>query len=660
MEGSGAPNMPKLALKRLMGEFKIIQKAITGEAASWLSRCEPSDPDNLTSWDADIRFPEDSLLQQSLNELSRSIFEESRNFLTLQIRFPIEYPLSPPEVWVRHPRLKYKSAPVTFGGKVCNALLTSQGWVPSSSSLNVLTLVREALAEAGAEVDIRVSVKRKTPLSLPPALNRLATHLIPQSGDFRKEGLKVISAVLASPMVGDVSRLEVSDKIMLPFEYAEEVYGNDAYRTNTFFEVKTQLGRKTHCALMDFVHGLPKDFALLPKWLMEDLLIEEQEPVMIRTVSLDLATFIKIQPHGVDFYEAVDKSGVDAKILLRESLRRYSALTEDTSVPIQIGSESYNVQIVELKPKAAVAIISAGEFEIPVDFDPAPDLEDESERKAREQELIARYKAQRDKHAAGQESRKQRCEAAKRANFQRIRDKACASAGADNGSDGEVEIALRLPSGKQLKGIFREGAPVSALAALALTSEWAEGCCPWGVQLVTSYPRRFLKETDTITNAMHRSCIGVLEDKEPEHDEQITFLESGEEGAGLLQEATDQTQPLPDLDEQSVQRRTQRAFEIQRFIQAGYDLAEAAKRVDAGEELPPTGTGMQTSRPAIPSVHAAAPVPPAPRTEPTDENAAKVQQVINFTAVPREIAIDFLERHNWNAQNAANAILDQH
>merc|ERR1719353_223982 len=143
------------------------------------------------------------------------------------------------------------------------------------------------------------------------------------------------------------------------------------------FEVKTQAGRKCHCAIFDFMQGLPPEVVIAPKWVMQDLGLQERDLVRVKGVSLELITSVKIQPHSVDFYEAVHQSGQEAGTLLRETLCRFSALTEDTSIPIEIDSRTYDVQIVNLEPKAAVRIIDTDldtDFEFKVDFEPAPNL----------------------------------------------------------------------------------------------------------------------------------------------------------------------------------------------------------------------------------------------------------------------------------------------
>ena len=70
------------------------------------------------------------------------MFDSDLNKLTLCIRFPVEFPMSPPEAWLRRPRMRYRPGqsggsrgcaiacecagwdlpgPVTFGGRVCSA-----------------------------------------------------------------------------------------------------------------------------------------------------------------------------------------------------------------------------------------------------------------------------------------------------------------------------------------------------------------------------------------------------------------------------------------------------------------------------------------------------------------------------------------------------------
>ena len=84
---------------------------------------------------------------------------------------------------------------------------------------------------------------------------------------FCKDGMTVLSATAAAPFLGDLSRpagppslasscvflaqldarLETTDKIGLPFSYANEIYSHEDLRLPLTFEVTTRVGRKTHC-----------------------------------------------------------------------------------------------------------------------------------------------------------------------------------------------------------------------------------------------------------------------------------------------------------------------------------------------------------------------------------------------------------------------------
>eukprot|EP00927_Polykrikos_kofoidii_P045935 TRINITY_DN40084_c1_g1_i1.p1 TRINITY_DN40084_c1_g1~~TRINITY_DN40084_c1_g1_i1.p1 ORF type:complete len:702 (-),score=121.60 TRINITY_DN40084_c1_g1_i1:48-2105(-) len=672
-----AVQMGKLNFRRLMREFRLVKTASSQDDYMWISTCEPVE-DSLLTWKMEITFPEDSPMQLSLEDLAKSLLDETRNKQSLEIRFPHEYPFAPPEVWLRHPRVTYQSAPVTFGGKICNPLLTSQGWSASVGMLEVLREVRSALVEAGARVDVGVSIKKGYDCAPAPiGLDRLKSSLFPQVGNFRKPELKVLSASVAEPWVGDVSRLEYTDKIMLPFQFAEEVYGGDVFQEGIMFEVKTSVGRKTHCALMDFVHGIPPEFVLLPKWVMDDLFIQERESVSVRAVQLELCSFVKFQPHSVEFYEAVQKSGQDAKMLLRQSLRRFSALTEDTSVPIEIEGKSYRMQIVECRPQAGVKIIAHDEFEIPVDFDPAPDLEDAAAVKARDEALIERYKALRDKNENDASAAKERRSAELLRHFELLKTRIVAETSEYEWRGGDIDVALRLPGGAMLRESFPEGAPAATLYVMAVKSEWASEKHPWDVQLMTTFPRRILAMEDKISSDMHRSVVSVREVNPPDEEELARVLE--EEGrddtckkVGVAAEEAEGYE-LPEIDESLVHERTRQAYEIQRFLRSGVSLQEALQRFEAGEVLPLSAEEIAAGQ--APSPESSAPRRPAPEIarersvrrrneeeegqERTIEQEQQIQDLMCFTGFTRDEAILLLEQTGWNVEAAVNRALDQ-
>jgi len=406
-------------------------------------------------------------------------------------------------------------------------------------------------------------------------------------------------------------------------------------------------------------------------------------------VALPLITKVKVQPHSLEFYDAVQRCG-DVLPVLQQSLARYTALTEETSVPVQILDETYNVQIVSLEPLAAVRIKDQAvdrDFAFRVEFEAAPALEDEEAKLERQKALIEAYKAQQaERDAAAQEERMSlvgRRDEAKMKHFEALRERLTALSGAG----GDMEVALRLPGGGgQVRVNCCEGAPVGVLIAQVLQSKWAEEATPWSVTLLMNLPRRELTEADTMTKDMHHCVMTVQEHQAPEKDEELFAAVDdapplGREVSKEEVQASFEVK-LPVLDEAKLMKQTQRAFEIQRFIQAGATPEEAEAKVDRGDRAPADAkravpkSAPAPEAPVVPEP--AAPAPPAPQEErppelgepghtelarPLDcdeEYYLAYKEVVDFTGCTPLAARWLLPRRGWNREAVINEILDQY
>lgn len=654
--------MPQLNFKRLLVEYKKVQSAISAGQAQGILRCEPVG-DNMLEWDVDMTFPEGSPLQTSLDALAESMFDAEMKKLTLSVRFPAEYPLSPPEVWLRRPRMRHCSehaGAVTFGGRVCSLTLASPGWNPVTAMLSVLEDVRQSLLDSGIQAYNTVAIRKEYPEAA-IKLVRLQSELFPTVNGFCKDGMTVLSATAAAPFLGDLSRLETTDKIGLPFSYANEIYSHEDLRLPLTFEVTTRVGRKTHCAIFEFVNGLPDMHALLPKWLMDDLGIDEREAVRVRAVQLDLITSVKVQPHSVDFYFAVRDSGREVPSLLTESLSRFSALTEDTAVPIDVDGKFFDVQILTVEPRGAVRIIDTDvqhHFEFKVDFVPAPDLEDDAAKEEYQRRVVEGLKLKREQSTIKKQELQDRRQAARQHRFAMLRATAAKAAGGEAGASGSIEIGLRLPDGSNVKGAYAEGAPISHLLLAALDSSWAKSALPWGIYLRMAFPKKVLKDGDVITKELHRSMLSVQEEEAPEDEELLAVL-SERTPAGTSDEPEALSPlPMPELDEAALMARTQRAFEVQRLMRAGFNQQEAEEKFSKGEVLPPSDASRRPE-PLPPAGPAAAPIPRLERTlSEEEERQRKIEVVVSFTGVDAAVAQVALEDASWTTDRAINTLLD--
>jgi ubiquitin-conjugating enzyme E2 Q len=104
--------------------------------------------DNLFEWNAYF-FGFDAKDEPIAKDLKKVSGER----ITLQVKFPKDYPIRPPSVRVLRPRLQHLTGHVTIGGSVCFEMLTSQGWQPQFTVESLMISIRANLVAGGARVD---------------------------------------------------------------------------------------------------------------------------------------------------------------------------------------------------------------------------------------------------------------------------------------------------------------------------------------------------------------------------------------------------------------------------------------------------------------------------------------------------------------------------
>ena len=112
------------------------------------------DESNCFHWRVELSPPADSPLSQQLRQPMIAQRLGGRPVVTLSVTFPPDFPQSPPFVRVVAPRLQFHTGHVTVGGSICMEVLTSSGWTPEYSMEGVLMLVRQAMVDGGAKLDI--------------------------------------------------------------------------------------------------------------------------------------------------------------------------------------------------------------------------------------------------------------------------------------------------------------------------------------------------------------------------------------------------------------------------------------------------------------------------------------------------------------------------
>lgn len=119
-----------------------------------------------------------------------------------------------------------------------------------------------------------------------------------------------------------------------------------------------------HAGVLEFTAQEGKVY--MPQWMMRQLEAHEGEILKIKSTTLPLGTFLKIQPQSVDFLDITDP-----KAVLENALRQYSALTQGDIIAIRYNNKVYELLCMEIKPDTSkykgITII---ETDLSVDFAP--------------------------------------------------------------------------------------------------------------------------------------------------------------------------------------------------------------------------------------------------------------------------------------------------
>ena len=137
---SASTSATKLLQKHLQAILKVQQKENLTELGWYI---DPNLTGNLYQWIVELHSFEPTL------PLAKDLKACHLASIILEVRFPQNFPMSPPFVRVIRPRFMEFAAGggghVTSGGAMCMELLTSSGWSPVASMESVLLQVRMAI-----------------------------------------------------------------------------------------------------------------------------------------------------------------------------------------------------------------------------------------------------------------------------------------------------------------------------------------------------------------------------------------------------------------------------------------------------------------------------------------------------------------------------------
>ncbi|KAI4313706.1 hypothetical protein L6164_026662 [Bauhinia variegata] len=161
-------------------------------------------------------------------------------------------------------------------------------------------------------------------------------------------------------------QLESGDKIIMPPSALDRLASLHIDYPMLFELRNDSAERVSHCGVLEFI--AEEGMIYMPYWMMENMLLQEGDIVRVKNVTLPKGTYVKLQPHTMDFLDISNP-----KAILETTLRNFSCLTVGDSIMVAYNNKKYYIDIIETKPSNAISII---ETDCEVDFAPPLDYKE--------------------------------------------------------------------------------------------------------------------------------------------------------------------------------------------------------------------------------------------------------------------------------------------
>ncbi|EFA75188.1 ubiquitin fusion degradation protein UFD1 family protein [Heterostelium album PN500] len=166
------------------------------------------------------------------------------------------------------------------------------------------------------------------------------------------------------------AHLESGGKILLPPSALNTLSRLHIQFPMQFEISNTDKHRSSHCGVLEFT--AEEGVCYMPKWMMNNLQLKDQDIVTIKSATLPNGQFVKIQPHTQAFLETANP-----KAILENALRKFATLTKAEDFVIEYNNKNYTLRVLEIKPVNPSNAISIIETDISVDFAPPLDSKPE-------------------------------------------------------------------------------------------------------------------------------------------------------------------------------------------------------------------------------------------------------------------------------------------
>jgi hypothetical protein len=290
----------------------------------------------------------------------------------------VNFPVQAPICRIIKPRF-ITGADVTSGG-VLNLRILKDGWNPKKEFEHCLRSIREFFTTP-QKLDTHVTIPSYSAEEANASNYRMLRESRPgrlqQAPDYPKTVFGANCKVYChSAKSARVQLNEYSNKIICPPSILEKVdYDNvEVMGSPITFEITTRRGMRTFCGVIEFT--ATEGNAILPKRLMNSLMINEGEFVNLRMVSLPLGSYAKFRPWSKDFYSLEDPVGA-----LTDALYHYVTITLGDTIVFESDGKEIYLDVLALKPQNHVTIMQGvnSTVEFKIEFEQALDYEEDKD-----------------------------------------------------------------------------------------------------------------------------------------------------------------------------------------------------------------------------------------------------------------------------------------
>ncbi|KAL0481776.1 ubiquitin fusion degradation protein 1 [Acrasis kona] len=286
-------------------------------------------------------------------------------------------PKQPPQVRVLYPRLEYLTGSVCFDGQLRSKPLLKDTYNQNGGLIQLIKKIKQELESDGARVYRSMTMYDKDLPDYVLTCRDVETSGVTYDSLLRKKTLLAFSFDYAKDNFL-MNFNSLGDRIILPHSLANKLLEKDDSTSPLLFELRSSIDpklQKYYCGVSEF--SAPEGNVIVPDYILKEMFLPEGSALFIRSVLLPVGTRIKIQPHSSDFYNRI----VNHEKALTTCLEKHSCLSVGRPIPVTDDNGSIQmVQVVSAEPSGNVMITTRNGLQIEIDFVPALDLIDDSEK----------------------------------------------------------------------------------------------------------------------------------------------------------------------------------------------------------------------------------------------------------------------------------------